>query len=141
MNIKECFEKRLLIKIAPDKLKSESSMRIAEQKISRAHELFSEDFFNEALLAAYTSMFHAARSLLYLRGIQEKSHHAVYVYPKEKFSKDISPKSLGSFFHYQNERHKVLYGFEEEITKSEVASALEDAEEFLKEVKHIHERL
>jgi len=80
MNIKECFKKRILIKIAPDIEKSESSVKTAEMKLAEAKELFSSEFFNQVVITAYTSMFHIARALLYKDGIQEKGHFAVFTY-------------------------------------------------------------
>ncbi len=141
MNVEECFQKKLLKKIAPDHLKAKNSLEIAEHKIARAQELFSEDFFAEAFVTAYTSMFHAARSLLYLDGVQEKGYYVVYVYLSEKYSQKISRSLLEAFYVYQTERHKLLYGFDDESSKEKTQSILEDAEDFLLEVRKIHERI
>ncbi len=139
MDIKRCFEERILRKIKPDLEKVKQSVKNAEIKLERAKELFSKDFFNEALFLAYTSFFHAARSLLYKDGIQEKSHYATYVYIKEKYFKEIDSKLVESFRVYQLERHDILYGFSKEITKEEANNSILDAEEFIEQIKKILE--
>ena len=138
MNIQECFEKRLLRKIAPDLLKVDSALKIAEHKLIRAKHLFSEEFFEEALITSYTPMFHAARALLYKEGVQEKGHFAVSVYLSEKFSQKISSNLIESFNIYQLERHKALYGDFNEVSGEQASYSLSDAEAFLQEVKEIY---
>lgn len=138
MNIEECLQKRLLKRIALDSGKSESSLRIAEHKLLHAKDLFSKDFFSDALVNAYTAMFHAARAILYHDGFQEKGHYAVYVYLSELYSQKLSPGLIESFLVYQGERHNALYGFEEEISAEDCSSALEDAEHFLMEVEKLY---
>ncbi|MEK6824099.1 MAG: HEPN domain-containing protein [Nanoarchaeota archaeon] len=137
MNINDCFEQRLLRKISPDIEKSKKSLQIAKTKLDEAKKLFDAGFFNNSLLSIYTSMFHASRFLLYKDGIQEKSHYAVYIYLKEKYSGKISQKSLNSFNVLREERHEILYGFEENISSEDVENALLDAEEFLEEIRNL----
>jgi len=137
MNIDECLKKRLLRKIEPSKEKSESSIRTSEIKLDESKRLFSLDFFNNSVISAYTSMFHAARALLYKDGIQEKSHYAIYIYLKEKYSNKIQLSLINSFFNYQNKRHYVLYGFEYSESKEGAKAIIFDAEEFLNKIKEI----
>ncbi len=84
MDVKVFFVNRKLRKIAPDSEKSEQSGKIAENKLEEAKKLFNFEFYEQAILTAYTSMFHIARALLYKDGVQEKSHYAVYFYLKER---------------------------------------------------------
>lgn len=137
MNVKECFEKRMLRKIAPDREKAKSSLSISGNKLLRAKDLFNGGFGEEAFVSAYTSMFHAARALLYDEGVQEKGHYAVYVFLKEKFVGRIQDYLIESFKNYQIERHNVLYGFEKNLGDGEVQSSIEDAGEFLNKVKEV----
>ncbi len=137
MNIKDCFRNRILKKIPPNLEKTNSSIRIAEAKLEEAKKLFSAGFFSNAILSVYTLMFHSARALLYKDGIQEKSHYATYIYIKEKYSKNLSQNLLNSFNLLREDRHEILYGFEENISKEEVENAILDAEDFLMEVKNL----
>ena len=140
MNIRVFFKKRDLRKIQPSLEKSKSSMIIAELKLDEAKRLFHAEFFNNVILSAYTSMFHASRVLLYKDGIQEKSHYATYFYIKEIYSKVIPKSLINSFNILREARHDVLYGFKEEMSREEAESAILDAEEFLIEVKRIYEK-
>jgi len=135
--IKDFFEKRLLRKIEVDVEKVKNSMRIAESKLVEAKKLFKAEFFSQAVLAVYTSMFHIARALLYKEGIQEKSHYATYKYLESKFSDKITSSSLSAFDCYREIRHEILYGFEEIINSAEAEEAILNAENFLGEIKRI----
>src|SRR3989344_7725174 len=108
-NLDWFFKERKLKKIPIDKDKVKKSIEIAEMKLEEAKKLFSSEFFNNAVLSAYTSMFHSARALLYSDGIQEKNHYATYFYLREKFSRKISKDLLNSFNNYREIRHELLY--------------------------------
>jgi len=139
MDIKDCFDKRILRKIPFNEEKVKSSIKIAELKLVEAKRLFEKDFFNNAVLSAYTSMFHAARALLYKNSIQEKSHYATYVYIREKYSGKIPKNLINSFNDFREERHEILYGFGHELKKEDAENVILDAEEFLQEIKNILE--
>ena len=138
MNILECFEKRLLRKINPDLEKSKKSLETAKTKLEEAKRLFEAGFFNDSFTNTYTSMFHASRFLLYNDGVQEKSHYAVYIYIKEKYSGKIPLNLINSFNFLRSERHEIFYGFDEEITKNQAEKAILDAEDFLGEVENLY---
>lgn len=77
MNVNECFEKRLLKKGRPDKLKSEKALDMAAKALEQAEQLMEHEFYEQAILYSYTSMFKASRALLFRDGIFEKSHYCV----------------------------------------------------------------
>ncbi|MEK6898653.1 MAG: HEPN domain-containing protein [Nanoarchaeota archaeon] len=131
------FNERKLRKIAPDLNKSRQSLKIAESKLAEAKELLRAEFYSQAMLSAYTSMFHSARAILYKEGIQEKSHYAVYIYLKENYSNLLSGELLESFLNHQNERKEILYGLDYNPNKNEAESSIEDAELFFVEVTGI----
>ncbi|MBI3623979.1 HEPN domain-containing protein [Candidatus Pacearchaeota archaeon] len=138
-DVDDLFESRLLRKIPVDTEKVKNSLKIAENKLLRSKKLVEKDFFDESFLAAYTSMFHAARALLYCDGIQEKSHHAVYVYLREKYKDKLKIKLVESFKSYQLERHNILYRSIKEISSEEARHSITDANDFLLEAKKILE--
>jgi len=137
MEINELFEKKLLRKISRDLEKVKTSLKISASKLEEAKRLFSSEFYGNALLNIYTSMFHASRAILYNEGIQEKSHYGVYVYLKEKFSDKIPKELLNSFNYFREERHEFLYGFEEDPSRKEVEESILDSEEFLEITRRI----
>ena len=118
-------------KIPKDSEKVQSSLKIAKAKLEEAKNLFNSDFLSNSLLSAYTSMFHCARAVLYNEGVQEKSHYGVYAYLREKFSNKIPLELLNSFNSLRGDRHEVLYGFQEYVSKKKVERAILDCEEFL----------
>jgi uncharacterized protein (UPF0332 family) len=137
MSVEELFKERLLRKIKLDKYKVKKSVNVAESKFEEAKRLFENDFFNQAVVSAYTSMFHLVRAFLYKDGIQEKSHYAVFIYIKEKYSDKIPKSLITSFDNYRIERHEALYGFEYKASKEDSDSVIEDADKFLVKIKEI----
>lgn len=137
MNINDCLKERLLRKIPKDLIKVDASLKTSQYKLEKAKELLLSNFYNEAILSAYTSMFHAARALLYNEGLQEKSHYAVYIYLNERFSGKISPVLINFFYNFQKERHNILYGFNEELSEEEAQDAVFYSSDFIVSVKLI----
>lgn len=136
-NVRDCFEFRILRKIKPDMEKSRKSMEIAKNRIKEAEQVIKLKVYKFAILEAYMAMFHASRALLYKDGVQEKSHYAVYIYLKEKYSHKI-PLSIINFLNiHRTERHEAMYGLEYVAGKDDAISALEDAKLFVKEVEKI----
>ena len=112
MKLKELFEKRLLRKIPKDLDKSKKSLEISKKYLNDCKKLIIIPGFNLIILSAYTSMFHAARALLYKDGIQEKSHYAVFVYLKDKYANELGNELLFEFNNAREQRHDGLYGLE-----------------------------
>jgi uncharacterized protein (UPF0332 family) len=137
--IDDLMDKREIREVEVDLEKVEKSLEIAENKLFEAKNLYSAEFYETAFLTLYTSMFHAARSLLYRDGYQDKGHFAVYSYLLERYFDKIPKSLLNSFNEFKNNRHEILYGFEGFHNPEEVEVAILDCEEFLEEVKRIHE--
>lgn len=136
-NTEDCFRFRLLRKIKPDKIKSQKSLELAEKRLERAKEALKLKIFDFVILESYMSMFHAARALLYKDGIQEKSHYAISIYLKEKYSNKIPIPVINFLGIHRTERHEAMYGLEYQPEKKDAELALQDAEIFLKEIKKI----
>jgi uncharacterized protein (UPF0332 family) len=138
MNLKELFEKRLLRKIQPNLEKSMKSLETAHKFLKDAEKLNKIDGSQFIILAAYTSMFHNARALLYKDGIQEKSHYAVYVYLKEKYSTELKDL-LFEFNSLRDQRHEGLYGLEYSFSETDYTHAIKVAKAFQEKIKLILE--
>ncbi len=136
-NTEDCFKFRLLRKIKPDKPRSEKSLEIAESRLKRAKESLKLNIFDFVILESYMSMFHAARALLYKDGIQEKSHYAISVYLKEKYSNKIPLPVINFLEIHRTERHEAMYGLEYQPEKDDAELALKDAGDFIREIKKI----
>jgi uncharacterized protein (UPF0332 family) len=138
MKAYDCFKKRLLRRTKPDKLKEAKALEMAEVKKERALELFEKDFFEESIVASYTSMFQAARALLFYDGVIEKSHACVVAYLREHYSSKLGQNMINWLDTYRLERHESFYGLEKSIIdEDEAKNALEKSEKFLESVQQI----
>lgn len=134
----DCFKKRLLRRIKPDQLKVTKALEMSEIKKERALELLKNDFFEESIVASYTSMFQAARALLFHDGVIEKSHACVVAYLREHYSSKLGQNVINWLDTYRLERHESFYGLEKTtIDEDEAKDALEKSEKFLESVQQI----
>ena len=134
-NIEDCFKFRLLRRIEPDKEKTEKSLEISKQRLNEAERAIELKIFQYAILESYMSMFHAARALLYKEGVQEKSHFAIFIYLKEKYSGKIPLHILNFLNIHRIERHEAMYGLEYKPGEQDALVALDDAKTFVKEIE------
>lgn len=140
MNIKECFENRLLRRGRSDVLKSKKAIDISKRNLVKAKRLCKHGFYSEAIVAAYTSMFQSARALLFKDGVFERSHFCVIEYLKENYVKKHlkSAEHIHSLDVYRTQRHEALYGLEEiSYEKSEADDSIEKAMSFINKVSQI----
>ena len=134
-NIEDCFKFRLLRKIEPDEEKTKKSLEISKQRLNEAERAIELKIFQYAILESYMAMFHAARALLYKDGVQEKSHFAIFVYLKEKYSDNIPLHILNFLNVHRIERHEAMYGLEFKPEEQDALVAIEDAKAFVKEIE------
>jgi len=138
MRADDCFKKRLLRRTKPDPLKVTKALEMAELKNERARDLFESDFFEESIVSSYTSMFQAARALLFNDGVVEKSHACVIAYLREHYSSKLGQNMINWLDTYRLERHESFYGLEKStIDEDEAEDALEKSEKFLETVQQI----
>ena len=134
-NTDDCFKFRLLRRIKPDKEKTKKSLELAKERLKQAQDAIKFKIFQFAILEAYMAMFHASRALLYKDGIQEKSHYAVFVYLKEKYSDKIPLNILNLLNIHRTERHEAMYGLEYKPEKEDAIIAIKDAKIFIREIE------
>jgi len=138
MRTSDCFKKRLLRKTTPDKLKMKKALEMAELKRERSEDLFGNEFYEESIVSSYTSMFQAARALLFNDGIIEKSHACVVAYLKDNYAQTLGQDRINWLDTYRLERHESFYGLEKSIVdKGEAEDALVKSEKFLFSVNQI----
>lgn len=139
MDLKECFEKELLRKETPDIEKAKRSIEIAKRKLENANKALNAEIFEDAIIDAYTSMFHASRAILFKDGIKERSHYALYVYLKEKYKDGLEPRFINELNSLRMERHELMYGLEKapEIEETEATAVILTAGDFIKAVEKL----
>lgn len=128
-------------KIMPDIKRAHNSLTMAEHKLHRAEADLDTGSYEEAMLAAYTSMFHSARALLFKDGYKERNHYGLCIYIREKYSGIIEMKYINELNALRTIRHKIIYGDEDinirEVQEAEAESAIKLAKGFLVVVKKI----
>ena len=138
MNVNDCLNEGLLVKIKPNIEMAKSSIEMATHKLEISEVEFENKLFESAIISAYSSMFHSARALLFKDGFKERSHFAVFVFANENYSDKIEKKYLNELNYLRLQRHKVMYGLENsEIQEVEAESSIALAKGFLESVKKI----
>ncbi len=128
-----------LVKTAPDSKKAEKSLMLAENKIKKAKEELDAGIYDNALVSAYTAMFHTTRALLFRDGFKERNHYVLYEYMREAYRGKIETKYINELNILRTLRHKVIYGDEDvnakEIQQAEARDAIDVAAAFRASVK------
>src|SRR3989338_7680879 len=88
MNFKECLEKGLLKKNESSKNWVEKEFSISEKFLKSAEKTLEIEEFEISVIAAYDSLFHSARALLFRQGIAEKSHYCLIEALRELYKND-----------------------------------------------------
>jgi uncharacterized protein (UPF0332 family) len=129
----ECFQKGLLKRTTPDMENALRSLELSKSNIEDAAENISIHRYRVVAISSYSSMFHAARAILFRDGIKERSHECIPVYLKEKYPQlETLANILDS---YRRFRHDAIYGLDFAIDDKEAKAALDSAKEFLEKIK------
>lgn len=136
MRLDECFQKRLLRRERPDPEKCRKSIEVATAKLDEAQRAFKHGLPDATVVLAYTTMFHAARAILFRDGFVEKSHVCLVVYLREKYVKTgrLSGYLINDLDSIRIDRHETLYGLETESSEKDAEYCLNKAKEFLSAV-------
>lgn len=138
MNIEDCLLQGLLKEDHPSQEKAKRSIQMAKAKLELSNREKGAQIFESAIIAAYSSMFHAARSLLFRDGYKEKSHFGLFVYIKEKYSDKLEPRFINELNNLRLERHNLLYGLEKsDVNEIEAENTVSIAQDFLRAVQII----
>lgn len=134
MNLQDCFRKRLLRKDRPDPARSRRSFQVSKAKLEHARKAYENGLYDASLVLAYTSMFHAARALLFRDGIVEKSHVCLVEYLREYYARRgrLSEGLVNTLDRLRVDRHEAIYGLEVSVEEEQAHSALEKAQEFIR---------
>jgi uncharacterized protein (UPF0332 family) len=106
MKMADCFQKGLLKRTSPDKENSARSLELSLNNIEDAAANFSIHRYRVVAISSYSAMFHAARAILFMDGIKERSHECIPVYLKEKYPEletlaNILDSYRRDFVHYK----------------------------------------
>jgi len=133
MKIAECFQKGLLKRTSTDMENALRSLELSRSNIEDAVENFSIHRYRVVAISSYSSMFHAARAILFRDGIKERSHECIPVYLKETYPQlETLANILDS---YRRFRHDAIYGLDFAIDDKEAKAALDSAKEILEKIR------
>ena len=93
--------------------------------------------FDAAVILSYTAMFHAARALLFLDGIIEKSHICLAEYLRAEYVRKgkLRAALVNDLDSLRIDRHETMYGPETKCGAKEAEYALRKAKEFLEALR------
>lgn len=135
MDIKECLEKRYLVKVKPSRDIIEKELKEAEYDLEKAGKSYEDKDFKWSIVMSYYAMFHAARAVLFKFGYREKRHFAVGVVLEElNRNGKLESKYINDFNAaiYSREDADYHYTYSEETAKNN----LESGEEFIKRMNN-----
>lgn len=138
MNVDKCIKEGLLKKTKPSSDMAKRSIEKADSYIGKAFSNLELGNYDIAVICAYTSMFHAARALLFRDGFKERSHLCVISYIEENYpelrdyAKEVD--------HYRQSRHTALYDLDSFQTSAEAEVSIESAKAFKDKVTGLIEK-
>jgi len=132
MMLKQCLEEGFLKKTAPSIKMANASLGKSEAYIDKAVSNMGIGNYDLAIVCAYTSMFHAARSVLFRDGFKERSHVCLISYLEEMYPELKS--YAAQVDQYRRARHTVLYALDSVQTRADAEIAIGEARAFSKKV-------
>ncbi len=107
--------------------------RRGDEALAAARHLLTAEFFNDAISRAYYAAYHWSRALLFLRGIEPKTHRGVIQMIGLHYVKDgpLSDESAALLAHLETYRELSDYTSTVEFTEREACAEIERAEQFI----------
>jgi uncharacterized protein (UPF0332 family) len=133
VNIRDCFKEGLLRKAAPSLEMAQKEIDNSGKYLADAKRCLQEGMPEMAVVAVYTSMFHASRALLFRDGLRERSHICVIAYLVENYP-DLKPH-IRTLDLYRRSRHMMLYGVDVSAVTEDARQGILAAGQFQKAVE------
>lgn len=131
MKIDELIANGLIKRTQADVNEIKGSLSSAKRFLDRAKGNIGIKFYDVAYLLAYTSMFHAARALLFKAGYKERGHYALIQALRETYTNNTElQRYLNLLDSYRISRHAIQYSGET-CSELDATSIIEDAERFI----------
>jgi len=137
-NIDDCFERGLLRKVEPSRIKSEQSLLQAREWLLEAEKNLEVEAYRSALSSAYLAVFHSARAILFRDGVREKSHYCVGLYLQKYVEEGALEEEWPMLFdRIRSVRHADQYSFQARPTDGEARSGIDLAERFINRMEQM----
>jgi uncharacterized protein (UPF0332 family) len=135
MNFNDCLRNGFIKKDTSAKDRVKKSIEIAIRFLHSAKKNIDMQEFEMATIAAYNSIFHSARSMLFYNGYVERSHVCLIVALKTLYNKNQDILDLlNTFDKIRISRHNIQYGGSL-VNKKDTEFVLDFAKMFLEESK------
>lgn len=137
--VDDCFEKGLLKKTEKNKTLALEDIQQAEFFLNESFDLININKKEVAAITLYNAAFHAARALLYLDGVKEKSHYCLQKYLEEKFGKKgiLTNSELSLFDRLRGMRQEVQYNVIKVKFEEDLNDFYNKTEKFIEKIKGI----
>ncbi|WP_054840031.1 HEPN domain-containing protein [Thermococcus sp. JCM 11816] len=121
----------------------EKHIKIAEEELSSAYLLLENGKLRDSISRAYYSMFHAAKALLLLKGINPRKHSGVIrMFGLHFVDSGFIERTYAKYLTYAfSLRSKADYDVYYEPTHEEAENVVETAERFLERIKSVLEEI
>jgi uncharacterized protein (UPF0332 family) len=142
-NYNDCIKANLLRRVPPSKDKAMQSLKKATVWLKESEKSLDADATSSSILASYMSMFHAARSILFIDGFREKSHACVARYLEEKYVKikKLDRKWIELLDYSRETRHNDQYNLSFFSTEDDAKNALQSAQSFFHEMERLFKKI
>ena len=138
----ECLSKGLLRKIPPSKEQGKRSFEKAQRWFDEANAILGSKAFNSSVSAAYLTMFHSSRAILFLDGFREKSHVCVARYLAQYVQRGKLEQEWVDLLDYHREiRHEDQYDLGFFATEEDAKKALGSATKFMRRMKQLFDAI
>ena len=133
----DCLKNGKIKKFSRGQNLVEKELRLAEEDLNTAEKSFQDENYRWCIIQIYYSMFHSARSLLYLQNYREHSHYCLIQAIKELYVKEgkIDAFFIESLTEAKNLREAAdYYG---DYSQLNAQKLLAKAKEFITKAKEI----
>ena len=140
MDLKECIEKRFLMRIKPSSDLVQKELAEASYDFEKAEKAFSDKDWKWAIVKAYYCMFHSGRAVLFKLGLREARHFAIGIVLDDLYKNGKLESEYVNFFNAavsSREDADYHYIYSEDIAKH----SIEMAEDFLARMKKLLRKL
>lgn len=137
LEFQKAIQKRRLLHFSKGKALVKKEFKAAQEDLNEAKDRFRNKKYKYATIAAYYSMFHAARALIYSKSYREKSHYYLLVALQALFvGKGLIEEELAKDFHTAMVLREGA-DYHGEFSKEGAESSIESATKFLQKVEKI----
>lgn len=137
LEFQQALQKRRILHFSRGRALIRKELDAAEDDFREAEDRFKNKKYKYTIIAAYYSMFHAARALVYAKSYREKSHYYLLVALQALFVENgLLEEELAKDFHTAMVLREGA-DYHGEFSKEGAESSLTSAAKFLRKAKDV----